>query len=157
MYGNRDAGRSKFIAPIADNGIDFVKQILDANDVCTYDGLDENTENNNHNNNIEIRPNLDKYLDIIQEYTAKLEKLESDIIKRSEMRRNNILKEISYKDNYIHHANNIINMLKRNSYIKPYVNDILNGILPDRTATGVLFGAIRASQSDWKRLGNQNE
>ena len=25
MYGNRDAGRSKFIAPIADNGIDYVK------------------------------------------------------------------------------------------------------------------------------------
>jgi hypothetical protein len=43
------------------------------------------------------------------------------------MRRNNILKEISYKDNYVHQSNNIINILKRNSYIKPYVNDILNG------------------------------
>ena len=72
MYGNRDAGRSKFIAPIADNGIDFVKQILDANDVCTYDGLDENTENNNHNNNIEVKPNLDKFLNVLQEYKAEL-------------------------------------------------------------------------------------
>ena len=61
------------------------------------------------------------------EYEAELEELESDIIKRSKMRRSNILKKISYNDNYIHQANNIINILKRNRYIKPYVNDILNG------------------------------
>ena len=41
MYGNRDAGRSKFIAPIADNGIEYVKQILDADDVKTDNSLDE--------------------------------------------------------------------------------------------------------------------
>jgi hypothetical protein len=127
MYGNRDAGRSKFIAPIADNGITYVKQILDNDDVKTDNSLDENIESNNHNNNIEVKPNLDKYLEDIKHYEAELEELESDIIKRSEMRRNNILKEISYKDNYVHQANNIINILKRNSYIKPYVNDILNG------------------------------
>ncbi len=66
MYGNRDAGRSKFIAPIADNGIDYVKQILDADNVNTDNNLDENVEkHNNNNNNIEVKPNLDKYLDII--------------------------------------------------------------------------------------------
>ena len=30
MYGNRDAGRSKFIAPVANGGIDYVKSILDS-------------------------------------------------------------------------------------------------------------------------------
>ena len=73
MYGNRDAGRSKFIAPIADNGIDYVKQILDDDNVKTDNSLDENIESNNNHNNIEVRPNLDKYLDVIQEYTAELE------------------------------------------------------------------------------------
>jgi hypothetical protein len=52
MYGNRDAGRSKFIASFADNGIDYVKQILKSDDVPTDAGLDENTENNDNNNNI---------------------------------------------------------------------------------------------------------
>ena len=44
MYGNRDAGRSKFIAPIADNGIEYVKQILDDDNVKTDNNLDENIE-----------------------------------------------------------------------------------------------------------------
>ena len=120
MYGNRDAGRSKFIAPIADNGIEYVKQILDDDNVKTDNSLDENIESNS-NNNIVLKPNLDKYFEEIKEYEKELEELESDIIKRSEMRRNNILKEISYKDNYIHQANNIINKFKRNSYVKPYI------------------------------------
>jgi hypothetical protein len=50
MYGNRDAGRSKFIAPIADNGIEYVKQILDVDDVKTDNSLDENIESNSNNN-----------------------------------------------------------------------------------------------------------
>ncbi len=74
MYGNRDAGRSQFIAPIADSGIDYVKQILDSDpllagldpkgsfNVKTDNGLDENIESNTEINNIEVKPNLNKYL-----------------------------------------------------------------------------------------------
>jgi hypothetical protein len=58
MHNNRDAARSKFIAPIADNGIMYVLQILDPDNVCTDNKLDENIENNKSSinyNNIEIR------------------------------------------------------------------------------------------------------
>ena len=72
MYGNRDAGRSKFIAPIADNGIDYVKQLLDSDNVHTDNNLDSNVESINSNNNIEVRPNLDQYLNVLQEYKAEL-------------------------------------------------------------------------------------
>ncbi len=41
MYDNRHAGRSKFIAPIADNGIEYVKQILDYGNVKTDNELEE--------------------------------------------------------------------------------------------------------------------
>ncbi len=83
MFGNRDAGRSKFIAPIADNWIEYVKQILDADNVLTDNSLDENIESNNKNKNIEVRPNLDEYIKDIEHYEAELEELESDFIKRS--------------------------------------------------------------------------
>ncbi len=78
MYGNRDAGRSKFIAPIAVNGIEYVKQILDDDDVKTDNSLDENIESNS-NNSIVLKPNLDKYFEEIKEYERELEQIEIKI------------------------------------------------------------------------------
>ena len=88
MYCNRDAGRSKFIASIADGGIDYVKSILDSNNIVKtseYGGLDNggNIEESN-NNKIEDRPNLDKYLEAIRDlrtslkYSLNLSKFESE-------------------------------------------------------------------------------
>ena len=51
MYGNRDAGRSEFIADVADGGIDYDKSTLDSNQDIDKVILSNDTEKKTMNIN----------------------------------------------------------------------------------------------------------
>ena len=46
MYGNRDAGRSKFISPVCKGGIEYIKTILNLYHQIDESNLDEGIINN---------------------------------------------------------------------------------------------------------------
>ena len=46
MYGNRDAGRSKFISPVCKGGIEFFETILNSYHRIDESNLDEGISNN---------------------------------------------------------------------------------------------------------------
>ena len=110
MYGNREAGRSKFIAGVADKGIEYVKSILDKsmNDI---DDENKNIESIEHE---DIEYNFNNHMDYIIELKTKLKK---DFLTESE--KEEILNTINEIKTYIHNIENDINV--ENSYISQNV------------------------------------
>jgi tRNA A37 threonylcarbamoyladenosine biosynthesis protein TsaE len=74
MYGNREAGRSKFIAGVADNGIEYVKSILDKSMNESMNDIDDKNKNIESVEQEDIEYNFNNYMDYIIELKTELKK-----------------------------------------------------------------------------------
>jgi hypothetical protein len=74
MYGNREAGRSKFIAGVADKGIEYVKSISDESMNESMNDIDDDNKYIESVEPEDIEYNFNNYMDYIIELKTELKK-----------------------------------------------------------------------------------
>ena len=159
MYGNREAGRSKFIAGVADKGIEYIKSILDE-----YDNV-HNDNSDNEDNNIpkgytplHILYFCNKYKIPCYGYNYKMEKFITNSDKDNDIKFNYNLPAFAFyfNDNHIYLIND--KQMRHALLTNGNKSDIISLLSKERKIEDKAPKEIKVDLpfDDWKTVENTN-
>jgi hypothetical protein len=159
MYGNREAGRSKFIAGVADKGIEYIKSILDE-----YDNV-HNDNSDNEDNNIpkgytplHILYFCNKYKIPCYGYNYKMEKFITNSDKDNDIKFNYNLPAFAFyfNDNHIYLIND--KQMRHALLTNGNKSDIISLLSKERKIEDKAPKEIKVDLpfDDWKIVENTN-